>query len=569
MVSKIKLKNLFADNLKKFKSVEKSNPELNLYGVLFELSCCHNMTLEDIHKTLSKIKTGYMDFNEFRVTEVDDICEDFNMPNSVDDILTFIQCLDDVFEKNGTVDLDEISKYDEAKISTLFSRLSGNINGSCYSYYLNRLGKEGPYVFSDNQVRILKRLKIVDENEEFDVVKKKVEKIYPKEKGVSFFLACQAFANEYCRDDNPSCTRCPFIVDCEFGKNIVKEREEKEKEREIVRQKALEEEQRKIDSEKKKNKSSKKKDKNEDKEGVEIDGADNLGENQELSKKELKKLKAAQDALEKQAKKLEAKMLKKKLKEEAAELAKAASLAAANMKKALKAEKNAASQKQTVTAAKNTSLKNKKLAEKTASSEKKANTLTNNELINKKGDFKKNKKKNQVEIAEVIPQVTEILTKKSKKDLKDKNNLTVKPKIGQKQDPIEKAEAKKQIGKVVVVKINPETKITKAGKKEKVPSPELKVIKKGPKTELLKNASDKKGKNSKTESVKSAMMQKSSPKETTKKVIKKEIKVAKPEKKDKAKSIVVKKEKVAKQVKVEKAPSKKTNMKKANAKKKK
>jgi hypothetical protein len=341
MVTKLKLKSLFADNVKKMKMVEKSNPEMNLYGVLFELSCCHNISLEEMQKTLAKVLDSYMDFNEFRVTEVDDICAEFNMPDRMEPILTFIECLDDVFEKNGTIDLAQISTYDETKIAALFSRLSGNISGSCYSYYLNRLGKEGVYAFSDNQVRILKRLKIVGEEDEFDDIKKKVEKVYPAEKGNSFFLACQIHANDYCREDNPSCTRCPFLSECDFGKEIVAERETKEKERELVRIKALEEEQKKIDNEKKKVKPSKKKDKNGEKENAENDSDGNsVGTAEpELSKKEKKKLLALQAATEKAERKAAEKLQKIKDAEDKKLLAQTERLAAAALKKAASSKK--------------------------------------------------------------------------------------------------------------------------------------------------------------------------------------------------------------------------------------
>ena len=341
MVTKLKLKSLFADNVKKMKMVEKSNPEMNLYGVIFELSCCHNISLEEMQKNLAKVLDCYIDFNEFRVTEVDDICAAFNMPDRMEPMLTFIECLDDVFEKNGTIDLAQISTYDETKIAALFSRLSGNISGSCYSYYLNRLGKEGAYAFSDNQVRILKRLKIVGEEDEFDDIKKKVEKVYPAEKGNSFFLACQIHANDYCREDNPSCTRCPFLSECDFGKEIVAERETKEKERELVRIKALEEEQKKIDNEKKKVKPSKKKDKNGEKENAEDDSDGNsVGTAEpELSKKEKKKLLALQAATEKAERKAAEKLQKIKDAEDKKLLAQTERLAAAALKKAASSKK--------------------------------------------------------------------------------------------------------------------------------------------------------------------------------------------------------------------------------------
>lgn len=297
MATKLKLKNLFSENIKKYKAVEKPDTSLNVYGILFELSACHSLTLEEIHSCLSKVQEHYMDFNEFRVSEIDDIADDFKMANRNDDIMPIIDCLDLVFDKNGTIDLSDIANYDDAKISDLFNRLTGNINGSCYSYYLNRLGKEGPFVLSDNQVRILKRLKLVDENDDIEVVRKKVEKAFPAEKGVSFFLACQVHANEYCREDNPSCSRCPFLKECEFGQNIVKEREEKEKEREESKRKALEEEQRKIENEKKKtSKPTKKKKEKEEEELVAV--ASDVAENATSKKKKKKDVEEQVSAIE-------------------------------------------------------------------------------------------------------------------------------------------------------------------------------------------------------------------------------------------------------------------------------
>lgn len=580
MVSKIKLKSLFADNIKKFKTVEKSNPELNFYGILFELSCCHTMSLEEIHKTLAKIKSKYMDFNEFRVTEVDDICADFNMSDRIDDVLTFIQCLDDVFEKNGTVDLAEISKYDDTKISALFSRLSGNINGSCFSYYLNRLGKDGPYVFSDNQVRILKRLKIVDEIDEFEAIKKKVEKVYPAEKGVSFFLACQVFANEYCREDNPSCTRCPFLSDCEFGKNIVKEREEKEKERELVRQKALEEEQRKIDSEKKKVKVSKKKDKNEDKEDLEADIDIEADEKPELSKKEKKKLLAEQLALEKAAKKLEGKSKKIKGLSQEAVLVGVETQEPIGKKKGSKGQKAGEISIPTVVESKKVGLKDKK-----------AETSIVKEISIKKGELKPSKK-NKEEIvgsakniqAEVVsikvdkklkkamgekslPPVEEIKGTKTNKKVELEKNIS---KVSGKQVPVIKKEDKKQKGKLLESKLPEEIKDKKSEKKgkEKASVSDVKVLKNTKKPEKEKKE------------MKTVIAKAIKPiKNDSKKLIKKEIKPVKVEKKasakignkDKSKSDGVKKEKSAKQVKapVNKASSKSSTVKKSDSKKKK
>lgn len=553
MATKIKLKTLFADNIKKLKSVEKNNPELNIYSVLFELSCCHTMSIDEIHKVMAKITNRYMDFNEFRVTEIDDICSDLNMPERIDDLLPFIQCLDDVFEKNGTVDLSEISKYDETKISALFSRLSGNINGSCYSYYLNRLGKEGPYVFSDNQVRILKRLKIVDETDEFDSIKKKVEKAYPGEKGVSFFLACQVFANEYCREDNPSCTRCPFIEECEFGKNIVKEREEKEKERELVRQRALEEEQRKIDSEKKKVKASKKKDKNEE---VDVEPFD---ENAEpvLTKKEKKKLQAEQDAIakaalaqEKAAAKVESKLKKTKGTIEATSAGVEETSGIPSKKKGAKGQISTSTEAPVMVESKKLTAKEKKLLEK-------SENIPISQSIGKKGELKTTKKLKEelvVDKKQAILQAPIKVDKKGKKQASTPIVEEIKSTKGGKKGISEQISAKlenKSASKVVI-----EDK--KNGKKGKVieTAPEVKAGK-------VNKINEKSGKSL-------------PPKVPNKKDLKKENKLNKPAKKTspkdvkkikvKAKVIVAKKVKPAK---AKKEVAKKPVAKKVNTKKKK
>lgn len=556
MATKIKLKTLFADNIKKLKSVEKSNSELNIYSVLFELSCCHTMSIDEIHKMMAKIKNRYMDFNEFRVTEIDDICSDLNMPDRIDDVLPFIQCLDDVFEKNGTVDLTEISKYDETKISALFSRLSGNINGSCYSYYLNRLGKEGPYVFSDNQVRILKRLKIVDEADEFDSIKKKVEKAYPGEKGASFFLACQVFANEYCREDNPSCTRCPFIGECEFGKNIVKEREEKEKERELVRQRALEEEQRKIDSEKKKVKASKKKDKADD-----VD-TDSFDENAEpvLTKKEKKKLQAEQDAIakaalaqEKAAAKIEAKLKKSKGSVESQVSVAEETGLVSSKKKGAKGQIVTSVEVPVAAESKKLSAKEKKMLEKNEN-------LQVSQTVGKKGDLKLAKKIKEeliVDKKQAVSQVAIKEDKKGKKQIADKGAPiveTVKPSKGSKKGLVEKISSKlenKTNNKAVI-----EDK--KAGKKSKgmETASEIKNGKVAKNKEKLSKSSSSKT----IAPIKKELKKESKPTKSDKKTSQKD------SKKVKAKVVVAKK---VKPVKTKKEIAKKPVAKKVASKKKK
>lgn len=554
MATKIKLKTLFADNIKKLKSVEKSNPELNIYSVLFELSCCHTMSIDEIHKMMAKIKNRYMDFNEFRVTEIDDICSDLNMSDRIDDVLPFIQCLDDVFEKNGTVDLTEISKYDETKISALFSRLSGNINGSCYSYYLNRLGKEGPYVFSDNQVRILKRLKIVDEADEFDSIKKKVEKAYPGEKGASFFLACQVFANEYCREDNPSCTRCPFLGECEFGKNVVKEREEKEKERELVRQRALEEEQRKIDSEKKKVKASKKKDKADD-----VD-TDSFDENVEpvLTKKEKKKLQAEQDAIakaalaqEKAAAKMEAKLKKSKGSVESQVSVEETGIVSSK-KKGAKGQNVPSVEAPVAAEPKKLSAKEKKLLEKNEN-------IQVSQTGSKKGDLKLAKKIKEeliVDKKQAVSQVALKEDKKGKKQIADKGAPiveTAKPSKGSKKGIVEKINSKLES------KSNNKTVIEdkKSGKKIKGME-SASAIKNGKVNN--KEKSSKSSTNKVTGPNKKELKKESKPKKSDKKASQKD------SKKVKAKVIVAKKVKPAK---MKKETAKKPVAKKVASKKKK
>lgn len=482
MATKIKLKGLFSDIIKKLKLVEKSNPELNVFGVLFELSSCHVIPLEEIHKTLAKIKNFYMDFNEFRVTEIDDICKDFNMPDRADDLLTYIECLDSVFEKNGKVDLFDISKYDDQKISDLFSRLSTSINGNCYSYYLNRLGKEGPFVFNENQIKILKRLKIVEETEEPEAIRKKIEKVFPAEKAVSFFLACQVHANEFCREENPSCSRCPFLNDCDFGKNVVKERDEKQKERELVKQRALEEEQRKIENEKKKAKvSTKKKDKNDGSEDTEAVEVEDPNATPVLSKREQKKLLRAKEAEEKAALKIAAKLAKKKMKEDA-KLAQIAANAlkaeeAKKLKKAKAEEALKAKEPKKITA------KEKKLLEKAqpvkvvaAPPEVKPEMPVDTSKVNKK--TKKGKIEN---IVTVIPEP--IAVKASGKS-KDKAETSVTKNVVLDK----KSKKKKEIPEIEVAK--PAVKsISK--KSEKIKS-EIKSTKKEIVVESDKNKSNKK-----------------------------------------------------------------------------
>ncbi|PCJ63313.1 MAG: hypothetical protein COA79_00465 [Planctomycetota bacterium] len=252
MAPKLKIKALFADDLKKYKNLGKLSKEPDFYSILFELSACHTMELEEIHKMYNKIFEFYLDVNEFRITELEDICEDFELGNKVDEMLPYIECLNEVFESSGIVDATDLYAYDDDKVLEFMQKMTGNINDSDLGYIRKRLGKGDAYPAASHQVRLLKRLSLVKEEEEDSVVYKKIEKAYPGEKGTQFFLASKVHANEYCREDNPSCRRCPFLQQCPFGLIFDAELLIKEEERDLNKRLQLEDEQRKEAEEKQK-----------------------------------------------------------------------------------------------------------------------------------------------------------------------------------------------------------------------------------------------------------------------------------------------------------------------------
>ena len=163
-----------------------------LYGC-----CLENSTFEAADEALAKLQENFCDWNEVRVTTVDELAESGKSLGSPRESATSVkQTLYGVFEKYFTYDLDFLKKENLSKAVTTFEAMKGVT--SFVISYVSQNGLGGHSIAIDRStMSLFYVLGIVTEDEAQKGRVPGLERTIAKAKGVEFFVLVHQLAVDF------------------------------------------------------------------------------------------------------------------------------------------------------------------------------------------------------------------------------------------------------------------------------------------------------------------------------------------------------------------------------------
>jgi endonuclease III len=181
--------------------VQRSVLEHLLYAVVRE-----GTTHEKADKAFQNLKEKFVDWNEVRVSTVQELCDAMGpLPEVATRAQRLIGILQEWFELTYSFDMEEVAKKGLKEGAKKISRLNDADDYSVAWVMQNGLGGhaiplDGP------SIRVLRRLGVLDgESESLESLRGTIEHFVP---------------NELCVEDHPKCGKCPLLDECPTGQEI-------------------------------------------------------------------------------------------------------------------------------------------------------------------------------------------------------------------------------------------------------------------------------------------------------------------------------------------------------------
>jgi endonuclease III len=178
-------------------------------------------TREKADKAFHNLKTRFVDWNEVRVSTVQELCDAMGpLPDVATRAQRLIGLLQEWFELTYSFDMEEVAKKGLKEGAKKISRLNDADDYSVAWVMQNGLGGhaiplDGP------SIRVLRRLGVLDgESESLESLRGTIEHFVPKTKGGAFVELLSQHADELCLEDHPKCGKCPLLDECPTGQEI-------------------------------------------------------------------------------------------------------------------------------------------------------------------------------------------------------------------------------------------------------------------------------------------------------------------------------------------------------------
>jgi endonuclease-3 len=193
-------------------------PEVGARPVLEEFVyglCREGATPEQADRAYQFLQERFFDWNEIRVSSIRELEEAFEgLPHAESRAQRLIAFLQEVFETSYSFELDGLLKKGLKLAAKQLARYQAH-NDYVGAWVIQRSLVGHAIPIDAPTLRCARRLGLVDaESDSCDGVRSTLEHLVPKAKGALFTDMISRIADEFCHQDNPSCSRCPLAGDC-------------------------------------------------------------------------------------------------------------------------------------------------------------------------------------------------------------------------------------------------------------------------------------------------------------------------------------------------------------------
>jgi len=191
-----------------------------VYAILRE-----NATREAADQAFVSLQEHFFDWNEIRVSSSLEIIEALEgiVPEADVRAQRIIDFLQEIFETTYSFDLEPLLEVLQKKGLKLASKQLARYqaaNDYAVAWVMQHsLGGHTIPLDTATQ-RVLKRMGVLDEDQDMEALRASVEHQVPKTKGSQFVDLISDLADSLCREDEPICSRCPMRNNCMTGLEI-------------------------------------------------------------------------------------------------------------------------------------------------------------------------------------------------------------------------------------------------------------------------------------------------------------------------------------------------------------
>ncbi len=188
-----------------------------LYAILRE-----NATRAAADQAFKSLQDHFFDWNEVRVSSTLEIIEALEgiVPEPETRAQRIVDFLQEIFETTYSFDLDPLREVLQKKglkqASKQLARYQAANDYTVAWVMQQSLGTHSIPLDSSAQ-RVLKRMGVLEEQEDLEALRASIEHQVPKAKGLLFVDLVSALADAYCAEDDPACPGCPLRSVCPTG----------------------------------------------------------------------------------------------------------------------------------------------------------------------------------------------------------------------------------------------------------------------------------------------------------------------------------------------------------------
>lgn len=212
------LTHLFTALKKRYDEVE-PEPRSVLEQFLYAI-CREGVTRAQADRAFRGLRDRFFDWNEVRVSsprEVEEALEDLPRPGlRAERIVSFLQ---EVFETTFSFDLEGLEKKGLKQAAKQLSRYQAAGDYAVAWVLQQSLGGHA-IPLDDPTLRVLRRLGLLDAQEDLEALRTSLEHLVPKSRGPAFNDLISALADDLCTEDEPTCGSCPLLTECPTGQDL-------------------------------------------------------------------------------------------------------------------------------------------------------------------------------------------------------------------------------------------------------------------------------------------------------------------------------------------------------------
>ena len=204
--------------LKKRYKIEPAADKMTILEAVVYGICHEDSTREQADRALARFKDGFFDWNEVRVSSLEEIQGVLaGMSDAEGRAFRIRRFLRQLFEKTYGFNLDPLTKKPQKESIKALEEYDA-IGSDYVLATVTRLALAGHAIPVDAPaLRALRRLGIADDSTDIPTLRASLERAVPKNRGAEFGELIEELAHDVCVEGEPDCPRCELRKICPTG----------------------------------------------------------------------------------------------------------------------------------------------------------------------------------------------------------------------------------------------------------------------------------------------------------------------------------------------------------------